>query len=156
MKMIFGFFADDLPADRPKVLEHPGITIDEVAKPTAFRKSRRFIISSFHFSFFLSSFILSRSRGDIVLFSNVSLEVIKLYGAIWFSGHVEPNALPVAHPHSLFRPAFMKFPIEVISLRPRDGARLFREKPTEFLAIENSLLCISPFQNLKYLAECVA
>ena len=91
-----------------------------------------------------------------MLFPNVSLEVIKLYGAIWFSGHVEPNTLPVVHPHSLLRPVFMKFPIEVISLRPRDGAGLFREKPIEFLAIENSLLCISPFQNLKYFAERVA
>jgi hypothetical protein len=91
-----------------------------------------------------------------VLFPNVSHEFTKLYGAIWFSGHIEPNNLPVAHPHSLFQPAFIKFPQEVIALRPRHGAGLFREKPTEFVAIENSLLCISPFQNLKYFVECAA
>ena len=107
-------------------------------------------------SAFLSSLILYKSLDDIVLFPNVSSEVIKFYGVIWFSGHVEQNNLPVAHPHSLLQPAFMKFPIEVIALRLRHSSRLFREKPAEFLAIENSLLCISPFQNLKYLAERVA
>jgi hypothetical protein len=54
------------------------------------------------------------------------------------------------------QPTFIKFPQEIIALRPRHSAGLFRDKPTEFAAIENSLLCISPFQNLKYLAERVA
>jgi len=124
MKMIFGLFEDDLPADRPKVLEHPGITIYEVAKPAAFRKSRRFIPLENRLSVecstliefltvfcdsllvleFLTGLIISPFHSSIFSILFNSFEVTRLYSAFGFgelalvTGVLNPLVQNLPHP----------------------------------------------------------
>ncbi len=51
--------------------------------------------------------------GNVVLFTDIVFQIVKLNRPVGFLGDILPNAFPIAHPHGLPLALLVKFPVEI-------------------------------------------
>lgn len=52
-------------------------------------------------------------RGDVLCLSNIFRQIIQANGSVWIFGHLQADALPVAHANSLRFAEGVEFPVEI-------------------------------------------